>query len=128
MENLPNLAAIGVFEDNEPVLIILDDSADMALKDSTYINMMTKGSHHHNVSVLFTLQNYYHRSPDRSMIYLFNTLTSFNLFHFYIESHSCDSLDTRSSSKTSQTKQFSKMSAVKWVFILSSLNNALMYV
>jgi hypothetical protein len=43
-------------------LLILDDLADELLASSRYCSVMTKDSHHKKVTVLFTLQNYYHPS------------------------------------------------------------------
>ena len=48
------------FDGSEPVLLIVDDL--MHETDETIANLFTKGSHHRNVSVIFLLQNLFHKN------------------------------------------------------------------
>jgi len=48
------------FDGREPVLLILDDL--MSETDESVANLFTKGSHHRNVSVVFLVQNMFHKN------------------------------------------------------------------
>ena len=48
------------FDGGEPVLLILDDL--MNETDESIANLFTKGSHHRNVSVVFLVQNMFHKN------------------------------------------------------------------
>jgi len=48
------------FDGEEPVLLILDDL--MNETDESIANLFTKGSHHRNVSVVFLVQNMFHKN------------------------------------------------------------------
>jgi len=48
------------FDGREPVLLILDDL--MSETDESIANLFTKGSHHRNVSVVFLVQNMFHKN------------------------------------------------------------------
>ena len=48
------------FEGSHPVLLVIDDLMNEA--DESVANLFTKGSHHRNVSVLFLVQNLFHKN------------------------------------------------------------------
>ena len=56
-QGLPDLKD---FDGREPVLLIVDDL--MNETDETVANLFTKGSHHRNVSVMFLVQNLFHKN------------------------------------------------------------------
>ena len=56
-QGLPDL---GDFDGNEPVLLIVDDLMNEA--NESVADLFTKGSHHRNVSVVFLVQNLFHKN------------------------------------------------------------------
>ena len=48
------------FDGSEPVLLVIDDL--MNETDESIANLFTKGSHHRNVSVVFLVQNLFHKN------------------------------------------------------------------
>lgn len=66
-----------------PMLLVLDDLASNVLNDKFAFDVFIKGSHHHNITVLFTVQNMYMKSINGTSIYR-------NLSHSVIFEQSCD--------------------------------------
>lgn len=64
-EGIPD---IGMFRDQKPRLIILDDM--MREANGVVIDLFTKGSHHYNVSVIFVTQNIFNQGKGRRDISL----------------------------------------------------------
>jgi len=56
-QGLPNLDD---FDGREPTLLVIDDL--MNETDGSVANLFTKGSHHRNISVVFLVQNLFHRN------------------------------------------------------------------
>jgi len=56
-KGLPNLDD---FDGREPTLLVIDDL--MNETDGSVANLFTKGSHHRNISVVFLVQNLFHRN------------------------------------------------------------------
>ena len=56
-KGLPNL---NDFDGREPTLLVIDDLMNEA--DGSVANLFTKGSHHRNISVVFLVQNLFHRN------------------------------------------------------------------
>ena len=56
-QGLPDLKD---FDGREPVLLIVDDL--MNETDKTVANLFTKGAHHRNISVVFLVQNLFHKN------------------------------------------------------------------
>ena len=50
-------------EEMSDCLIVIDDLMNEAVKDTSLLNAFTEGSHHKNVSVVFLMQNIYHKGP-----------------------------------------------------------------
>ena len=63
-EGLPDLHNHSLKTNSEPKLLILDDLSSALLRHSDYVQLMTVGSHHHNLSIIYTSQNYYQKSSD----------------------------------------------------------------
>lgn len=62
------LPEIDDFDGQEPVLLIVDDLMHEA--NDAMANLFTKGSHHRNVSVVFLVQNMFHRNKHARTISL----------------------------------------------------------
>ena len=62
-EGLPDLHS-HFFKNSESKLLILDDLSTALLRDPDYVQLMTVGSHHYNLSAIYTSQNYYQKSCD----------------------------------------------------------------
>ena len=56
-QGLPNIED---FDGSEPVLLVIHDLMNEA--DESVANLFTKGSHHRNVSVIFLVQNLFHKN------------------------------------------------------------------
>jgi len=56
-QGLPDLQD---FNGSEPVLLVIDDHIDET--DESVFSLFTKGSHHRNVSVVFLVQNLFHKN------------------------------------------------------------------
>ena len=54
------------FDGSRPTLLIIDDLMDQV--DQSVANLFTKGSHHRNVSVVFLVQNLFHKNKHISTI------------------------------------------------------------
>ena len=54
------LPELEYFDGSEPVLLVIDDL--MNETDESVANLFTKGSHHRNVSVVFLVQNLFHKN------------------------------------------------------------------
>ena len=55
-------------EERSDGLIVIDDLMNYAVKDSTMLSTFTEGSHHKNISVVFIMQNIFHKgSHTRTM-------------------------------------------------------------
>lgn len=54
------LPDINEFDGNEPVLLVIDDLMEETNKEIA--NIFTKGSHHRNISVIFLMQNLFHKN------------------------------------------------------------------
>jgi hypothetical protein len=50
-------------EEMNDCLIVIDDLMNEAVKDPSLLNAFTEGSHHKNISVVFLMQNIYHKGP-----------------------------------------------------------------
>jgi len=55
-----DLANLDDFDGREPTLLVVDDL--MNETDGSVANLFTKGSHHRNISVVFLVQNLFHRN------------------------------------------------------------------
>ena len=56
---IPNLAALNLDFGNLPSLLLIDDLMQSMLNSEEMLDMITKNVHHNNLTVCFTLQNYY---------------------------------------------------------------------
>ena len=63
VEGLPNLQDYFIKDNREKKLLILDDLSTQVISSRDYQELMTQGSHHYNVSVVYTSQNYFEKSP-----------------------------------------------------------------
>ena len=71
-KTIPNIAFVeGVLGDLETVinpsirnLVVTDDLMHELSNDQRITNLFTKGCHHRNLSVMFTLQNIFHRGKE----------------------------------------------------------------
>lgn len=58
-QGLPNLAELQLTFNNHPSLLLIDDLMDDVLNSSSMVQLMTTDVHNYNISVIFTLQNYF---------------------------------------------------------------------
>jgi hypothetical protein len=56
---LPNLAALNLDLGSLPSLLLIDDLMQSMLNSEEMLDLITKNVHHNNLTVCFTLQNYY---------------------------------------------------------------------
>ena len=56
---VPNLAKLNLDYGNLPSLLLIDDLMSSVLNSEEMLDLVTKNVHHNNVTVCFTLQNYY---------------------------------------------------------------------
>jgi len=56
---LPNFAALNLSFNILPVLIVLDDLMHEIVQSPEFVKIVTQDVHHRNLTVIFTLQNYY---------------------------------------------------------------------
>ncbi len=62
-EGLPNIGKLNLDFNVLPTLILIDDLMSPFLQTESMVDLVTKFVHHFNISVCFTLQNYY--APSR---------------------------------------------------------------
>lgn len=62
VSGFPDLEKFHLDIDVRPKIIFLDDLQETVLNDSRMLRLMTADSHHNNVSVCFSLQNFYSHS------------------------------------------------------------------
>ena len=57
-QGMPNdLLQLKYFEPTVPSLIVFDDLMRTVMNDDTAADLFTEGAHHHNLSVIFIIQN-----------------------------------------------------------------------
>lgn len=66
-EGLPNEQDVG---DSQPNIIVIDDLMSEMGKDKHLLNLFTKFSHHHQISVIFIVQNLFFQAPSMRTISL----------------------------------------------------------
>jgi hypothetical protein len=54
--------------DRLPKLFILDDLMDEVFNDPRMADTFSKSSHHHSLSIIFTLQNYFHTAKNLTIV------------------------------------------------------------
>ena len=62
---LPNLVQLNLTHNTLPCLLLIDDQMNEVLSSEEMLNLATKNVHHFNLTVCFTLQNYYQSSRFR---------------------------------------------------------------
>jgi len=61
-EGLPDLNSHCFKNKTEHKLLILDDLSKSVVNSADYLSLMTQGSHHFNISLIYTSQNYFEKS------------------------------------------------------------------
>jgi len=62
---LPDLLKLNLTLTNNPVLLIVEDLMKPFLENEDMLNLLTAGVHHHSVTTVFSMQDYYHHSRHR---------------------------------------------------------------
>ena len=62
---LPNLVALQLTNNVLPCLLLIDDQMNEVLSSAEMLSLATKNVHHFNISVCFTLQNYFQENKYR---------------------------------------------------------------
>ena len=63
LSGLPNIAKLHLnIGRGRPVLLIIDDQMNAFLSSEAMLHLLTVGVHHHDVNVIFTVQNYFSAS------------------------------------------------------------------
>lgn len=62
---IPDIVKLNLTLTNEPVLLIVEDLMKPFLENEDMLNLLTAGVHHHQITTLFSLQDYYHHSKHR---------------------------------------------------------------